>query len=153
MMNLPQHTRVIAGKKYVVTTLSTDPGRKLWFKLLKICGPALGTFLRDAGAQLLTGDGNFSLKAVSMPLAGAALTELVAGLQESDFDAFYATFLESTALELEDDKGTRRIQLESIKSVAFAGQYGIMVKWLGFCLEVNFASFFAELGLTAPLVS
>lgn len=145
MVNLPVVSREIAGKMYHVTTLSTEPGRRLWFKLVKLAGPALAAFLRQLGAS--DAQGLLKLKTVSPVVAAAALQELVSTLSAEDFDDFYNTFLATTSVEQNDGA---KVRLESIKAFAFAGAYGAMVKWLGFCLEVNFGSFFDELGLMSP---
>lgn len=120
---LQAQTRVIEGKEYSVTPLGAVTGRKVLTRLLKIVGPAIDK---------------------------ASIGDLVANLQESDIDYFCDLFAKSTRVTTGTDKNNMPVQPllsdNGLFDLHFAGNYGAMVLWLKFCLEVNFSSFFQSLG-------
>ena len=145
-MQLKSETRDIGGHKLVVTQLATGEGLRLFFKLAKLVGPSVGTLIRE-----------WQGKSIQRETVGKALTELINKLEWGEFNDFVQTFARNTKLivahvnEKTGDSEERRVSLEqTIGNVAFAGDYLALVQWLGFCLELNFASFFAGLGLTSP---
>lgn len=138
-MALKTETREIGGKTYRVTQLGTEHGLRLFFKLGKLVGPSVGALLRE-----------WQGGAINKDTVAAALTEFVAGMEYPTFRDFVDTFMTATVIVTPGADGAREqlTKLESIKAVAFQGDYASLMKWLGVCLEVNFASFFADMGLT-----
>lgn len=140
---LKSETREIGGRKLTVTQLGTGDGLRLFFKLGKLVGPSVGTLLRQ-----------WQGKSVTKEVVGMAITELLAAIEWSDFNEFVQTFAKVTreTVTVTNDRGDseeRTVSLDkTIGNIAFAGDYLTLMQWLGFCLEVNFASFFTGLGLT-----
>jgi len=131
---LKSDTREIGGKRYCVTQLAAEPGQRLFFQLAKLIGPSVAALLREWQGKEVTPD-----------TVAAALSEFVQTLTYAQFRDFVDTFMGSTDVLGEDDK---RVKLLSMKALAFAGDYGSLMKWVAFCLEVNYASFFGDMGLT-----
>lgn len=143
-------SRKIGAFTYHVSPLGTEVGRKLFFKLFKIVGPAGITILRSmAGTGVGTGawDPTQFMAKVGPALAADALTELVAGLNAEDFEVFYTEFLKTTFRE--DESGGGKVPAENIKGLIFQRDYGSMTRWLAFCLTYNFSSFLDGLGITS----
>lgn len=131
---LQTQSRKIGDRTYHVTQLAAEPGQRLFFQLIKLAGPSIAALLREWDA-----------KEISIDTVGGALTELTSMLTYAQFRDFVDTFTAVTAVEGADGA---RVPLDKMKTLAFAGDYGGLCRWLGFCLEVNFASFFDDMGLT-----
>ena len=138
---LKSETREIGGKHYCVTQLAAEPGQFLFFQLVKFAGPSVAALLNDWRGEGATVDAG---------TVGKALSELTSQLTYETFRKFVDTFIDSTVVIGGVDANGNEIRqpLSKSKALAFAGDYGSLVKWLGFCLEVNYASFFADMGLT-----
>lgn len=137
-MALKSEQREIKGVTYEVTQLAAEPGQRLFFSLVKLLGPAVAALLQE-----------WQGKAVTPATIAAAITELAASLEYKHFRDFVDTFQASTDVLGQDSNGrATRVKLSSMKALAFAGDYGGLMQWLGFCLEVNFGSFFSDMGLT-----
>ena len=141
---LKSDIREISGRRFRVTEVGTEEGLRLFFKLTKLIGPSM--------AELLKQWQGGTLKPVhAMP----ALSEFIAQLQWNDLSEFVNVFAKATVELVQgvDEKTgepfERQVPLDkTIKTTAFAGDYMTLMKWLGFCLEHNFASFFAGMGVT-----
>ena len=136
---LPTATRTIGARTFIVSALPTVHGRRLFFKLVKIVGPSLTKFIASI-------EGEDIAQANARTLAAAA-EELIKSLDESTFDDFYDTFASHTQVSTEHGQ----VPFARVSATVFSGDYGSMVKWLAFCLEFNYASFFGDLGLTNRL--
>lgn len=137
---LQSQTRKIGEHTYRVTQLGSEPGQRLYFRLIKLVGPSLAEVLKQWRGE----------KKVNSGSAAAALTELMSSLDYSMWREFVDTFAEATDVLSDDGKrsGTLvELGINKPKGLAFAGHYGHLMKWLAFSLEVNYASFFDELGL------
>lgn len=136
---LKSDTREIGGKRYCVTQLAAEPGQRLFFQLAKLIGPSVAALLREWQGKEVTPD-----------TVAAALSEFVQSLTYAQFRDFVDTFMGSTKVLGTNDKGEEtQAPLLSMKALAFAGDYGSLMKWIAFCLEVNYGSFFGDMGLTA----
>lgn len=135
---LPSTHRTIGARTFIVTALPTAPGRRLFFKLVKICGPAITRFLRSLDGK------SASLEELDVSVLAGAADELIKNLDEVTFEDFYKTFSDSTRV-VTPEGGEAPLATYN----GFSADYGSMVKWMAFCLEVNYASFFGDLGLTA----
>lgn len=103
--------------------------------LYKSLGPALGVFLKGVERKQ---EAEVSMEAVSQ-----ALSELAQRLSGADLKHVVAVLAKSTRIEREPDKWPL---LEP--EVDLAGEYGLLFRWLGFALGVNYSSFFdGEAGL------
>jgi hypothetical protein len=134
---LKSQSREIGGTTYEVQTLSTEPGLRLFFQLAKLVGPATASALKQ-----------WQTKEMTPQMFAAGIAEFMSQLQYATFMDFVSTFQESTTVV---GANGNKAKLSDMKAIAFAGDYGSLMKWLGFCLEVNFKSFFVDLGLTKPL--
>lgn len=136
---LKSETREIGGKRYAVTQFGTQEGLQIFFWLGKLAGPSIAALVKQ-----------WQVKSISQSTVGAALVELANGLQWADFNKLVQACAKCTKQVLVNADGeTLNVPLSNtIDTVAFAGDYLSLVQWLGFCLEVNFASFFVGLGLT-----
>lgn len=138
---LKSESKEIGGKRYCVTQLAAEPGQRLFFHLVKLVGPSVSALLHEwRGGEVSTG------------VVASALSELVSQLEYSKVREFIDTFMTATTVIGTDKDGNEvRLSLEKQKALAFAGDYGSLVKWLAFCLEVNYGSFFDDMGLTSLL--
>jgi hypothetical protein len=131
---------VLSGQTYLITTLGTDVGRKLFFRLMKIAGPSFAELLRSGIVGKPVAQWDVSL------LSGAVM-ELVASLSEQDFELFYEAFLDVTRVTTAEGG---EILLKDRRAIAFAGDYGTMTRWMYEHLKLNFSSFLAGWGITVP---
>lgn len=120
-MPLLTESRVIGAHSYEVTQMGALQGRKVLTRLLKIVGPAYAM--------------------VSSKGVEAALSEVVTALSEEDTEYFCSAFEPLTSVSI----GDKKPRLSGIADIHFAGDYMSLIKWLVFCFEVNFSSFFRDL--------
>lgn len=131
-----EQEKTIGVTKFKVTQLGFEDGIDLMVMLYKSLGPALGVFLK--GIEHKKGEAGISMEALS-----EALAELAHKLNAADLKRVVAVLAKATRIEREPDKWPL---LEP--ELDLAGEYGLLFRWLGFALEVNYASFFAgEAGL------
>jgi hypothetical protein len=140
---LKSQTREIGERTYCVTTLGSEDGQRLFFKLAKLVGPSVAALLRQWAGSI----GEDGKPKLDVDTVSAALGEFMTQLSYGDFQDFVQSFAKST--DVVDEKDTRVSLAKLMKLGEFSGDYASFVKWLGFCLEVNFASFFAGMGLTS----
>jgi hypothetical protein len=122
-------TREIGGYSYSVSQLGAGEGRRILIKLTKMLGPSLGHLLAIADGKL------------DQSIAGA-LYELSSNVSDGDFTDLCRTFGERTEVEIDGKPHKLDLQMQELH---FAGAYGDLLKWLGFCLELNYKDFFAAL--------
>ncbi len=134
-MSLTTETKQIGAHTYEVTQLNAIKGRGVFVRFVKLIAPAA-----DALADTGNADQNARL--------AKALASVVANITDEDMNFFCEAFAPATCLVVTDDNGkTRRPGLKDLFALHFASNYGDMMAWLYFCLEVNFGSFFAAAGL------
>jgi hypothetical protein len=122
----------IGAHTYKVTQLDAVTGRRTFFRLTKAAGPAM--------ARLYTGGKPLDER------ISTALQELLQNLTEADVDHFCDTFAAVT--EVSGGQYSKAApQLDSVFITHFAGDYMAMVQWLGFCVQINFRSFFEQAAL------
>jgi hypothetical protein len=145
--------RSIGESKYRVTQLPGKKGRKMLLRLYKVFAPVFGSLIEglDGGKKSL---GDISVNSISGSLSALAMT-----FKEEDLEIFCEQFSSMTQLELTPGENNW-VPLDKHFDQHFAGNYGAMFTWLGFCLEVNFASFFdawggldAVIGMVKKLVN
>jgi hypothetical protein len=133
--------RRIGGKEYQITQLPAKPGRSMFIRLLKLAGPAIAAAVKSATPDK---DGNFTFAGISAIGLSDAVLELCERLTENEFEEICSIFLDRTQVINPVSGGL--VDLE--KHFAFAGDYGNLVKLLGWHMEHNFSSFFEGLGIT-----
>ncbi len=119
---LETKSKTIGDHDYKVTQLGAGKGRKVLVRLLKTCGPA------------------FALAAQGNPTE--ALGKLASDLDEETLDYLVEAFAARTELD--------GIGLAGIMELHFAANYGEMLEWLGFCIQLNYSSFLSALAKKAP---
>lgn len=108
----------INGVTYNVTQLGATAARKVLIRLARLLG---------AGA------------ANKEPIAG-----IMSALNDDDIEYLCSEFGKMTTVQM----GPNTPYLNSIFEEHFAGKTLDMLKWLAFCIEVNFEDFLREAGLT-----
>ena len=127
--------RDINGRTYRITQHGAKEGRRILARIVQ----HLGEPLKATGSA--EGAGAF----------GAALGEFVKGLSPAEVDYFCDAFAPKTQVAwAESPDGW--VPLGPIFDSHFAGNYGEMLAWLAAAIEVNYASFFAEVRLRAQAV-
>lgn len=125
--------RIVNGAKYYVSQFPARRALKLQIKLIKLLAPSLFTSLDGYKGNILDADiGNLSF--------GRAAEMLVNRLDEHD--------LENLIMEL--FSMTRREGKEitpQLFDLVYAGNFGELFQAIAFVLEVNFASFFQQIGI------
>ncbi len=136
---LQKYDTTIDGYSLRVTQLALGVSRPMAFKLLKVAGPAIASFVGELDGKKLA-----DVKPSAM---AGAIRELTERLDYATFDLFVKTFAGVT--EVLGADGSNTLLSGSIDLDAFDGNYATLCKWLAFCVEKNFASFLSGSGLTA----
>lgn len=124
-----QKTTTIGDFEYTVTQLGAKTGRAVAARLAKVLAPLTKAESQDEGRE--------------------ALAELLSSINEADLTYLCDTFSARTSYRDLGDP-SKQPELSQTFDVHFAGRYGAMLKWLMFCVEVNFSSFLDELGIELP---
>lgn len=140
---LKTEERTIGGSAYKVTQLGASAGMQLMVRLTKVLGPVLGELTRGMG------EGETDLMSVRGDALAGALQQLGEKLNYEDLDYVCETLGAFTEVSNGDGKWLRLKR--DIREVHFAGNYGDLFRWLGFALEVNYASFFGGSDVGAVL--
>lgn len=113
--------KIIDGTEYQVTPLGAVIGRKVLLRLTKVFSPAL-----------LSKD----------------LSSLLEQLDDETLDYLCDTFAESTNVVMQAEKTKVLAPLAGdMFDKHFARKYMQMFEWLAFCVEVNYADFFARVAV------
>ncbi len=112
--------REIDGRTYRVLPIPFGKGRALLVRVLQLLRP------------LLASSGG-----------GEALASLIGELNDADLKLFAEAF--GNASFVADGQGNWMPLVPQNQELHFAGRYGEFLRWLTFCLEVNYGSFFAGL--------
>lgn len=137
---LQVHNTTIDGYQLKVTQLPLGISRPMFFKLTKICGPAVVGFLKNLDGK--------DLKSVALPVLADAIAEVIANVDYATFDAFMLSFAQVT--EIIGADGSNTLLAPRLQTDAFNGNYATLMKWFAYSLDINFSSFLAGLGLTVP---
>jgi hypothetical protein len=128
---LPTVTKRIADCDYTITLLSADEGLPINALLLRVAGPTIATLVSEAGDFKTLAD-------IPWAAFAAAFRTAVHNLDAADLRQLVDAFAPKTLLKLPDGK---KPVLSDVFGVHFAGKYGRMYQWLGFCIQANFADF------------
>ena len=125
--------KTINGSTYSVTQLPARRALKLKARLLKVFGPSLAqmVFTRENESPL---DQENVVKAITL---------LVNQLDDATFERLTVEILQGVR------KGGMELT-ESLIDSEFAGDLGTLFLVLGFVMEVNYGSFFAQSGIGNP---
>lgn len=119
-MALPQEQFEIDGHSYQVTALDAVAGRKTYLRVLKAVSPALAAV---AGSE----------EKDQERLLVKALVEVFQGLDVQLFDDLCSQMAGQTVLTNDGKK----LPLDSVFGLHFAGRYKALTQWLLKCLQVN----------------
>lgn len=119
-------TKTIGSNGYEVTQLGAIEGRRVFARLAQIMGGMVG-----------------ALAAGGKPNPVEAFKSFAEAMEPEVMDFFCDTFAKFTQVHRPDGKV---LFLKDVFDDHFADNYGEMVEWLTFCLEVNFASFLGGAG-------
>lgn len=146
---LKTERKMIGEYEYAVTQLDAVKGSRVFTRLTKILAPAI-VGLSSASTQI-KGTKPADVDDVTGSKMFEALGKLAENLTEADVDFFRECFAASTDVMITDEQtGKQRSpKLSTIFGLHFAGKYDEMIEWLVFCFEVNFGSFFVQIGLRA----
>lgn len=133
--------RRLGTTNYKVTQLGASAGMQLLVRLTKVLGPSVGELTKTGGAANI-------LDARGDAVAGA-IAELAKNLTYEDLAHTCDVLGEFTEVGLEGGKWIRLNR--DNRELHFAGNYGELMRWLVFALEVNFGSFFGASGLGAVM--
>jgi len=119
-------TKLIGSHTYEVTQLGAIEGRKVFARLAQVMGGMVG-----------------ALAVGGKPNPVDAFKSFAEAMTPEIMDYFCDTFTKVTQVHKD---GNKVLYLKDIFDDHFADNYGEMVEWLTFCLEVNFASFLGGAG-------
>lgn len=138
-MAIETRERHIDGLRYTVTHMPTRKGLALLVRLTKILGPGLGAFLGGAGrAARLPGESGTE---VALALGTSdAVHDLCERLDAGELQFAIDELARCTTVQVERDEPV----LADIFDDHFAGRYDVLLRWLRFALEVNYARTFTD---------
>lgn len=113
-------SKSIDGFEYQIQQLGAKQGKTVMARMLRVFAPAAEA---------------------SDPIA-----KLAAALTDAELDFLCDTFAKVTQFSAAD-KPQAVLRLSDFFDDHFAGRYGAMVKWLWACVEVNYGTFLADVGL------
>lgn len=117
-------TREIGEHTFEVTPLGFTAGRKLFVRLSRAFGPAIGHLSTGRPQDL-----------------AAALSSALEGLSDEDLNHVSEIFGETTRVV----QGAKMPYLsKDLRETLFAGRILLFFQWIAFALEVNYADFFGE---------
>ncbi len=119
-------TKTIGTSTYEVTQLGAIEGRRVFARLAQVMGGMVG-----------------ALAAGGKPNPVDAFKSFAEAMTPEVMDFFCDTFSKVTQVH---KGGGKVLFLKDIFDDHFADNYGEMIEWLTFCLEVNFASFLGGVG-------
>lgn len=123
MAQIDTQTTALDGTEYEVAPLDPLVANDILVDILKVVGPALGAM--DDGASDTMVEGSF--RGLFERLDKAKLREIISILAKV------------TSVNL---PGGESPQLPAIFTLHFRGKLGLMYRWLGFALRVQFGDFF-----------
>ncbi len=129
----------IGGYTYHVQQFGARKGMRVGVRLMKMVGGAAGEAMKN--------NADFDMKTVGSMVANFA--DIVT---EKDFDYLCDAFMSNTLVSGGEYGGQIKLNQEGIIDLHFAGNYPDMMKWLLFCIEVNFGSFLGEAGLLKKVI-
>lgn len=125
-------TKAIGKYTYKVTQLGAKKGRQASFRLLKMLGPVAKAFTKTEGLDVET-------------LTVNAIAQMAAEADSNDFEFLCDALAETSSvlmpMVMNGESKTLDQALGPIFDDHFAGNYGEMVLWLAFAIQVNFTSF------------
>jgi len=129
-----QHT-IIDGDRYEMTLFGATQGYRLFHRLFKMFGPGFGA-LMDAASET----GSIQDVDLSSDVVVSGIRSLTENVREADLDHVIDSLKKCTHVGAGGIENT--IPLGGVFELHFSGRIGTMFKWLGWGLQVQYASFF-----------
>ena len=137
---LKQEARTIGNTTYRVRLLATSEGRPILVRLTKLLGPSFGTLLAGMKGTSLLDAGNDAV--------AWAVKDLSERVTDDDLAVLCEVFGSASEVQI----GDKVLPLsKEFQELHFAGKYGEMMRWIGFCVELNYADFLDGLLVVAGL--
>jgi hypothetical protein len=138
--NSPFNEREIDGVTYRTVPLGFAQGLPILKRLMDIAAPALAATLRagDGGKAATAAEKKRQLAAMGAGL----MAVLPSTLQTEDLTTFAKAFGAQSSY-LNDDAKWCSLAKDADRNLHFTQRYMPFLRWLIFCVEVNFASFFS----------
>lgn len=126
------------GARFRITQLGAKQGSKVFTRLVKRFGPSIAELAKgfEGGVE--------SLADVDVSAVGSAIERFTDKLTDDDVTYLCDTFALRCEVQIGDPSEDRWVPLDRNFDHYFAAKYGLMLRWLWACMEVNFADFFAE---------
>lgn len=150
-MPIETRERTIGEHRFIVHQLGFKEGRATLLRIGKVLGPTIAAALAKlesrGGEKQVTGLGDvLDLDLGTLGGAiGGAITTLFEHLTESELDHVTTVFAKKTFVGGDTGKS---VPLDTVIELLFAGRYDDYLRWLSFCVEVNYGGFF---GVAAKL--
>lgn len=138
-MTISKNTKKIDGVHLRVDMLELEEAEECFVRAVKALGPALGELAKAAIAAKTS-----SVLDVDVAVAGGAFAQLAANLTKEDLTYFRKVFADVTYHEAAPGKW-----IKFVPEVVLKGKFGVLLKWLRFALEVNFADFLSGVSATS----
>lgn len=137
---LETREKTIGNHTYYVRQLGATKGRQALVRLVKTLGPVLGAALGGMSLEQMSKSKEpINVMDMDADTIAPLLESLATHINESDLEWFCDTFGECT--QVKTPEGGQVPLNKEKQELHFAGRYGEMFRWLGFCLEVNFKDF------------
>jgi hypothetical protein len=138
---IEEKTKVINENTYVVQQFAARRGLKLKTRLIKLIAPTAFALMGSVGKDK---QGNISLDSEANPdMVAKAVSGLVNNLESDSVVELIFALLETTRRNGVEVTGQNGSHFDMI----YAANYGELSQALMFVIEVNFGSFFRDLGI------
>lgn len=131
---LTTETREISGRHFQVTQLPGRESLRMFTRLTRLFGPALGAVAKDE-AQIA------SLLETDVAGLGGAIARLCEELDPDDILSIAGAFAKHSKVALEGTTDSFVELNDAIFDVTFQGRMDMLMGWIVFALEVNYSSF------------
>lgn len=128
-MRLENQTKTIGGEEYEASQLLVPQGLALLEWLMKKVGPGLQVMYGDEASEDVVSGGIFK-----------GVGKILEQLSGTDLMYLYDRLADTCTV------GGVGMNKQQIRVAHFQGRYGEFVQWLMWMLDVNFKSFFSEMG-------
>jgi len=133
---LKSEERRIGDHLFRVTQVPGTKSIRLFTRITKLVGPAIGALAKD-------GEAIKSLLDQDVGQLGAALQTLCDDLNPDEIEALGKDFAKHARVKVGGEGEWMLLENEAVFDDVFAGGVDVFLGWLGFSLQVNYSSFLA----------
>lgn len=140
---------IIDGHRYQMTMLGATDGVKLFYRLVRMLGPSIGT-LQDAAKDSSKTDDTDSIldRNISGDMLSRAIQALTSNVGEADLEHVINKLKGECHVGVDGNEKT--IPLSGVFELHFSGDLAGMFKWLSWGLQVQFGNFFSAFSSLIP---